>query len=401
MAFFRLLRGASGHNDSVKKFRGLHRAAAVLRGALAISVLSYGPMLASAAPLRVAIAGLEHGHVSGFLHGGALVPAGGLLHRSDVQLVGIAEPKRNLFDEYAARDHQISPDLYFSNVADLIPKTHPDAVLIFSSTFDHTAITEECARRHVHVLMEKPLAVSYHDALRMAKAAHAGKVHVLVDYETTWYASNKAAHDLLQDGSLGDVRKVVVHDGHRGPKLIHVGPEFFAWLTDPKLNGAGALYDFGCYGADLMTWLMRGQAPKSVTAVTQQLQPDIYPKVDDEANVILAYPSAVALLQGSWNWPFDRKDMTIYGRTGVATTMRSSRIEVRRAGEPVSKIQDATALQSPYDDPLHYLAAVIKGDIAGRDDLSSLQTNIIVSEILDAARRSAASGRTVQLPLND
>ena len=67
-------------------------------------------------------------------------------------------------------------------------------------------------------------------------------------------------------------------------------PEFLAWLNDPKLNGGGALYDFGCYGADLMTWLMDGQRPISVTATTQQIKPDIYPRVDDEATIILTYP---------------------------------------------------------------------------------------------------------------
>ena len=355
---------------------------------------------AISAPLRVGIAGLAHGHVGGFLNGGALVPAGGAIHRSDIQIVGITDPDRSLFDKYSREEH-FAPNLYFSTVGDLISHAHPDAMLVFTSTFGHTAVVEECARRHVHVLMEKPMAVSYRDALAMQKAAHAGNIHVLVDYETTWYSSNKAAHDLLLQGALGDVRKVVVHDGHAGPKLIHVSPEFFAWLTDPKLNGAGALYDFGCYGADLMTWLMKGQPPKTVTAVTQQLQPDIYPKVDDEANVILTYPSAVAILQGSWNWPFDRKDMTVYGRTGYATTVLRDRIEVRRKGEHESKTSDANRLSSPYDDPLHYLAAVIRGGISEDGDLSSLETNVLVSEILDAARRSAASGKTVQLPLND
>ncbi len=355
---------------------------------------------AFAAPLRVGIAGLAHGHVSGFLHGGALVPAGGLLQRGDAQLVGIAEPDRQLFDKYSARNH-LAPNLYFSSIGAMIEQVHPDAVLVFTSTFGHTEAVEECARRHVHVLMEKPLAVSYHDALRMAKAAQAGKVHVLVDYETTWYPSNKAAYDLLQQGALGDVRKVVVRDGHRGPKLIHVQPEFFAWLTDPKLNGAGALYDFGCYGADLMTWIMHGQAPKTVTGVTQQLQPDIYPKVDDEANVILTYPSAVAILQGSWNWPFDIKNMVVYGRTGYAKTVLRDRIEVRKDGQHEAQTTGAASVRPPYDDPLHYLAAVIHGEISEDGDLSSLDTNVMVSEILDAARRSAASGKTVTLPLND
>ena len=132
---------------------------------------------------------------------------------------------------------------------------------------------EECAKLGIHAMMEKPMAVSYKDALAMAEAARRGKIHVLVDYETSWYGSNKAAYDLLAQGALGAMLKCVVRDGHSGPKAIHVSPEFFAWLTDPKLNGAGALYDFGCYGADLMTWLMKGERPISVTALRDRYSP--------------------------------------------------------------------------------------------------------------------------------
>ncbi len=350
-------------------------------------------------PLRIGIVGLAHGHVAGFLNGGALVPAGGALHRADIQVVGIAENDRSLFERYA-REFKLASDLYFPTLDEMISRAHPQAVLVSTSTLDHTRVVEECARRGVHVMMEKPLAVSYKDAKAMAEAARTGNIHVLVDYETTWYSSNKAAYDLVGQGALGDIRKVVVHDGHRGPKEIHVPPEFFAILTDPKLNGAGALYDFGCYGADLMTWLMKGEPPQTVTAVTKQIKPDIYPRVDDEADVILTYPKAVAILQASWNWPFDRKDMEVYGETGYAKTIRRDHIDVRREGDKEGQTIAPQGLQSPYDDPLHYLAAVINGQVHDEHDLSSLRTNIVVSEILDAARQSAQSGRTITLPLD-
>ncbi len=351
-------------------------------------------------PLRVAIIGLAHGHVSGFLNGGsALVPAGGALHRPDIEVVGIVEPRRDLFDSYAQRMH-LSPELYFASIKELVGKVHPDAALVFTSTFEHTAAVQECARNHIHVMMEKPMAVTYRDALSIANAAQANHVHVLVDYETTWYGSNKAAHDLFSSGNgLGEIRKVVARDGHRGPKLIHVAPEFFNWLTDPKLNGAGALYDFGCYGADLMTWLMHGEAPQSVTAATEQLQPAVYPKVDDEADVLLTYKNAIAILQGSWNWPFDIKDMQVYGRTGYVKTIKRDHVEVRREGEAAGSTSQVAAPPAPYDDPLHYLAAVIRGEIQEDGSLSSLEANVTVSEILDAARQSAQTGKTVRLPL--
>jgi glucose-fructose oxidoreductase len=367
-----------------------------------LALLSLAGVLSAQSPsssvLRVGIIGLAHGHVSGFLNGGALTPAGGALKRPDVQVVGIVDPDRRLFDSYAQRNH-LSPSLYFASVDEMITKAHPQAALVFTSTFDHTKAVEECARRGVHVMMEKPLAVSYKDALAMADAAKRGNVHVLVDYETSWYASNLAARDLVASHALGDIRKVVVRDGHRGPKLIGVQPEFFAWLTDPRLDGGGALYDFGCYGADLMTWLMKGEAPLSVTAVTSQLQPEAYPNVDDEAEIVVKYRTAIAIFQASWNWPFDIKNMDVYGRTGYVKTIRSGEIEVRRPGDAEPQVGKAAPIPAPFDDPLHLLAAVIRGEVPEEGTLSGLGTNLIVSEILDAARQSAQTGRTVTLPL--
>jgi predicted dehydrogenase len=350
----------------------------------------YATSLFAAQPLKIGVIGLAHGHVAGFFNMA--------LKRDDIQIAGIAEADRKLFDKYAAL-HHLKPELYYSSADEMLARTAPQAVVAYTSTFDHLSAVQACAKAHVDIMMEKPLAVSYRDALAMAEAARAAKIHVLVNYETTWYASNALAHDLVEKGALGDIRKVVVHDGHQGPREINVPPEFFAWLTDPKLNGAGALFDFGCYGADLMTWLMHGQRPATVTAVTQQIKPDIYPNVDDEANVVLTYPHAVAILEPSWNWPFSIKDMQIYGRTGFLSTVLRDRAIVRREGGEAVE-QEAPKLAAPYDDPLHYFAAVVRGEIDDRNSLSSLETNLIVSEILDAARQSARTGKTVALPLN-
>jgi predicted dehydrogenase len=231
----------------------------------------------------------------------------------------------------------------------------------------------------------------------MEQAAHAGKIHVLVNYETSWYRSNHAAYDLVHEGALGDVRKIVVHDGHYGPKEIGVEPEFLAWLTDPQLNGGGALFDFGCYGADLTTWLMDGQRPLTVTAVTQQIKPEIYSRVDDEATIILTYPKAQAIVQASWNWPVDRKDMEVYGQTGYAITVKRDDVRVRRNKDAEEEQIAAKPVPAPYDNSLSYVRAVIL-DGAKPDALSSLETNVTVTEILDAARKSAATGMSVKLP---
>src|ERR1700730_456967 len=336
--------------------------------------------------LRVAIVGLVHGHVSGFFAQS--------LRRPDIQIVGIFEPDRQIFSRYQSQ-FQLDQALLFTNLEEMLQQTRPQAALVYTNTFDHRKVIEVCARLGVHVMVEKPLAVSMEDARAIEHAAKQGGIHVLVNYETTWYSSNRAAYDLVHEKAIGEIRKVVIHDGHRGPKEIGVQPEFLAWLTDPKLNGGGALFDFGCYGADLMTWLMGGQRAEAARAITQRIKPDIYPKVDDEATIVLTYPRAQAIIQASWNWHFDRKDVEVYGQTGYAITVRSTDLRVRRGASQEEQVA-AKPLPPPYDDSLSYLQAVLSGQVQSTGP-SSLETNLVVTEILDAARRSAASGKTVRL----
>jgi glucose-fructose oxidoreductase len=338
------------------------------------------------APLRVAVAGLVHGHAFGFFDQ--------FQKRADLQVVGIVEADRQLAAQFS-KTYKLEPGLFFSDLEEMLKKTHPQAVLAYTNTHDHRRVVEVCARYGVPVMMEKPLAVSAEDARAIEKAAREGKIQVLVNYETTWYRSNRAAFELVHENAIGEIRKVVIHEGHPGPKEIGVGPEFLAWLTDPKLNGGGALFDFGCYGADLMTWLMEGRRPDSVTAVTQHIKPDVYPRVDDEATIILTYPKAQAIVQASWNWPFSRKDMEVYGQNGYAITVGRDQLRVRLPGQE-EKLTDSEPLPAPEEDSISYLRSVLLG---GRkpEGLSSLETNVIVTEILDAARQSAATGKAVFL----
>ena len=341
----------------------------------------------SKAAVRFAIVGLTHDHARGFIPSAQ--------NRTDIQLVGIVEPDRELAERYA-KNFKLSTNLFYASLADLLAKTNVQAVATFTSTFEHRRVVEECAGRGLTVMMEKPLAVSMEHARAMQAAAKKGGIQVLVNYETTWYPSNQEAYTIVNEQkAIGNIRKIVVHDGHRGPKEIGCSADFLKWLTDPVLNGGGALTDFGCYGADLMTWLMNGKRPTSVFAVTQQIKPDVYPKVDDEATIVLTYPDAQGIIQASWNWPFDRKDMEIYGRTGQLLVPRRDLIKLRAGGTPEND-KTPTALSGPNADPLSYLAAVVRGEIKP-SGLSSLEVNMIVTEILDAARQSAQTGKRIYL----
>jgi len=315
--------------------------------------------------------------------------------------VGISDPDPALRQKYIAKTH-LSGDMFFATEAEMLKKTHPQAILVYTSIAGHRAAIEEAAPLHIAAMVEKPLATTVEDALAIQALSEKYNVAVLTNYETTWYNSNTAAVKMLEEGKIGDLRKLVVHDGHEGPKEIHVDPEFFNWLTDPKENGAGAMFDFGCYGVDLATWIMHGELPTTVTAVALQLKPQIYPKVDDDSTIVLTYPHAQAILQGSWNWPFARKDMEVYGATGYVDTLYEdaapgAKLRMRLPGEKAEHVETAPALTAPQNDSLNYLAAVLGGSLKPQHDLTSLDTNVAVVRILDAARRSAQTGKTIYL----
>ncbi len=339
-------------------------------------------------PVRIAVVGISHGH-AGFILGRKPKP--------DIEIVGIYEPDTTLAKHHS-KSYGIKPGLFYTDLNKMLETVKPEAVAAFGSIYEHMAAVEACAPKGIHVMVEKPMATNLAHAKRMEELALKNKIHLLTNYETSWYPTTEKAYQLANDSNyLGAIRKVVIHDGHKGPKEIGVGKEFLDWLTDPVQNGGGALIDFGCYGANLMTYLMRGEQPLSVTAVTQQFKPTIYPNVDDEATIIVTYPTAQCIIQASWNWPFGRKDMEVYGETGYAFAVNNTTMRIRNSEkEPERTIQLTAKEMGVYEDPISYFADVVRGKIkVPKNGLYSLENNVTVVTILDAARESAKTGKTI------
>ena len=336
--------------------------------------------------IRVVIAGLNHDHVHGILN---------QYNKGLVSLVGIAEPDKQLQQKYSKLYH-LPDSLFSTDLKQLLVQKKPDAVLGYNAAAKHLEIVEICAPLGISVMVEKPLAATLQQAKRIEILSNKYHIKVLTNYETTWYPSYKDVYDMISKDSIGQIKKMVVHDGHQGPKEIGCSPEFLNWLTDPVLNGAGALNDFGCYGANLMTWLMQGRKPIAVTAITRNYKPDVYPKVDDDATIIVEYPEATGLIEASWNWPFSIKDLEVFGQKGYLHALDNENI-TSRMRENIKGVKKAEPLTTPVNDPITYLTAVLQNKLPGTDDLSSLKYNMIVMEILDAAKRSAATGKRIIL----
>jgi len=342
----------------------------------------------STAPLRIGVIGLVHTHVHWIL---------GREKKNDIEIVGIVEPNRKLAEEYAQK-HGYSMDLVFDTMEEMIARTQPEAVTAFNTIYGHLEVVQYCAPRGIHVMVEKPLALNWKHAQEMIALAKKHNIHLLTNYETSWYGSNYEAYKRIHEkGSIGEIRKIVFHTGHPGPIEIGCNPEFLEWLTDPELNGGGALTDFGCYGANISTWLMKGTLPVTVSCTVQQIKPELYPKVEDEATIVLTYPKAQVIIQASWNWPHHVKDMEVYGKKGYVICRNSTDMILLENDMEETVLLKAEPLAEGVDDPFSLLQRVVQEDLQLSEfDLSGLENNQIVMQILEIARHAADTGRTLR-----
>ena len=336
-------------------------------------------------PVRLGIIGLTHSQVGGILNDKG----------KPYQIVGIVEPNTQLAERMSKR-FGFSMNIVYSTMQELYDKQQPEAVACFNATYYHQDVVQFFAPKKVHIMVEKPLAINSKQAKEMFELASRYSIYLQTNYETTWYGSHETAFQFINKGKIGEIRKAIFRDGHTGPVERNTHPEMIPWIKDPVLNGGGAVMDFGCYGANLMTWLMGNQKPISVVSAFQTIKPDQYEQVEDQATIILTYPKAQCIIEASWNWPVNMKTSEIYGKNGYLQISDNKTIQIRK-GEmfPVRQIT-ASKRSAPYDNPFTYFCALIRGE-AQEDPLCSLENNLIVMEILDAAKESAQKEKVIYL----
>jgi predicted dehydrogenase len=339
--------------------------------------------------VRLAIVGLNHDHVWGLLKNISQEPG--------AELIAIAESDPALVDE--AKKQVPGTVQFFSDYVQMLDKTKPEAVLATTANDRHLEILRQCAKRHIHFSTEKPLATSAADAREMERLANAAGIKVMVNYWNVWVPPTHSLFHKVQAQEVGPVQKIVVQYGHRGPKEIGVSPQFASWLYDPKKNGGGAIMDFGCYGAELSLWL-KGR-PERVFASTRKLKTDQHNAVDDDATIVLEYPDATAIIEASWDWPYGKEQIEVFGPKGSLLAgsqtllLRSASDRgpnVSRDGEPVA----LDPLRHENSNPISYLVMHVRNNQPIEDPLSA-KLNVEVMEILDAARESVRTGRTQEL----
>jgi predicted dehydrogenase len=277
----------------------------------------------------------------------------------------------------------------------MLEKTKPAFVWAFVENNRHLEIVQACAPRKIHVIFEKPLASTYKEALNIRELAYKANIKVMCNYQMAWWPANYTAKAQADAGAVGQVWRLRGVVGHGGPGSDGPGNKhFFAWLTDPVKNGAGALMDFGCYNALWSLWYMG--RPETVYAQVNQLRPERFPKVEDNSTMVLRYKNGVGIYEGSWDLPRGFQDLEVFGLKG-SLYMQNGRVELRQGRGAAQEVK-LEPLAPERAEPIECMVEAIRGN-KPIEGLTALDINVGVVEIIEAAKQSVKTGRAIPLPL--
>ena len=350
---------------------------------LAVSAL-FLALSAMAQEYKIAVVGMVHSHVWGHLN--EMIKG-----NTPAKLVGISEPNAELAAE--AKKMGATDDLFVADYKKMLDEKKPNIVWAFVENNRHLEIVEACAPRKINVIFEKPLASTYKDAVKIRDIAKKAGIQVMVNYQMAWWAANYTAKAQADSGVAGKIYRLRGVVGHGGPGSEGVRNKyFFDWLTDPVKNGAGALMDFGCYNALWSLWYLG--RPESVFATVNHLQPEKFPKVEDNATIMLNYKDAQGIFEGSWDLPRSFQDLEVFGRQGIVY-MQNGKVELRKGRE--NKEVTIDPLPAERSKPITYMVETLK---AGKqiEGMTAMDINVEVIEIIDAAKESVKTGKPVKLP---
>ena len=334
--------------------------------------------------LTVAVAGLVHDHVWGNVAHFAKC--------RNTQIVAVSDPNKPLLGQFVGKYAGVKT---FRDYRQMFDAVKPDIALICTTNAGSANIVEAAAQRGIHAISEKPMASKLTEADRMLKAAKKAKTHLIINWPTFWSPAVAYLAALAQKGAIGKVYQVRQHCSHEGPKEMGCSKYFYDWLYNARLNGAGALMDYCCYGAALCRYL-QGK-PKAVTGFRGRLVKD-YISVDDNAVLLVKYADAISILEASWTQvghiPYG---VIVNGTEGALATDEKGLILADRKN-PGGKRLQPPKLPLWRSNQADYFVRVIREGMPV-DGWINAEVSRDAQEILEAGLISSDTNKAVRIPV--
>jgi predicted dehydrogenase len=269
----------------------------------------------------------------------------------------------------------------FESLEAMLAAAPLDGVVVCTPPADHAAITLRCLADGLHVLCEKPLALSTWDALTMLQAANRARRKVLVASKFRHVPEVRQAAALLAAGELGE--PISFEISFCSPVDMRE-----RWNVQPALSGGGVIVDNGCHALDIVSYLF-GNIRRVHATRLRRLQPI---EVEDSATLqVWAGDGVVGKIDVSWSLPAARDSYLVLQGSRAAIEVGWKGAFLRRTGEPPRAVGGAyDKLAAHQSMQRGFIGAIGNGTAPWISASECLQ----VTAAVDAAYRSLESGST-------
>lgn len=293
----------------------------------------------------------------------------------DVELVAVADINKNKLDKFLAehpsvRGYKNAHDLYESNILDFVIIVLPHHL--------HLEATKEALQKNIHVLKEKPFAISLSDAREINAMAQEHNCQVSVTLQRRFNPIYETFFQLVE--KIGQ------------PFYIEVKYTLFVenpdegWRGDKNLAGGGCLIDMGYHMIDLLIWYFG--LPDGVFAeISCHAKDRCNYTAEDSAGLFFTYKN-----KGMWGTLLVSRSIApkqeyikVYGTKGVINLERGKIERFHTDGNLCESLQRKDSWPSAPQDQINYFVKVIKGE---KTNMSSPQFHFNNLAFIEAAYKS-------------
>ncbi len=331
------------------------------------------------ARLRLGIVGFDHPHVLRFAPMLAVHPK--------VDLAWIADDGPN-----RASAEAMARQLGTRFVPE--PEGGIDAAYLANRPRGHLDAVRRLAGDGIHLLCDKPIALTAEDGRAIVDIARAAGIHLMVPFNPRGQPGPRAVRERIERGEIGEIR--LVHVVKTGKVPLTIPGIDASWLVDPAEAGFGGFGDIGMHAMDALRWLTGAEATRAYARIHRGVRPEL--AVDSIGTATIEFEGgAIATLTAGWANP-DGYPSFLDARFEVVGSKAAARVEhpyqdIRLADATHSERIAASRLDAVWNLDA-FIDSVLRDEeppITGEDGLRAL-------ELMLACYRSSELGVEVDVP---
>jgi len=282
----------------------------------------------------------------------------------------------------------------FVDIENLFRNTHPDVVMICTPTITHLPLALTALEAGAHVILEKPVARSHEEAVRLFNAAKKKKRHVLIAMNQRFRQDVSVLRNFIKADELGKIWRI------RSGWLKRYGAwSRSPWLDKKAISGGGVLMDLGIQLLDVVLWSLDYPRVRRVSAWSHH--ENLHREVEDTFSAAVAFDTGT-LLHLDCSWGLLSEHNVAYTHVeGTKATAALNPLVLHKTVQdelvtvtPVKSADRRDLYNASFGEQMHHFISALRGE---KEPISTVEEAVRVMEVIELMYRSANEGKEIVL----